>query len=156
MKAAKSIWNGLPTFYQEPVTEVDNPCVDNEVELPELLPVQCDVDVGFTLRDTEDPRYEKVNKARTRFGKVTCRAASVLHENTGGEDHIDAIFGVVRSIEAYLLEYGVSRSSFASLQKNYMQAKRYAVAAQQIPYSNNGTVTTSCGHDSGKYLGSFS
>jgi proteasome activator subunit 4 len=129
LQTAKHIWNGLDTLYQEQSTEVVNPCVDNEVELSELLPWGPDVEAGFTLRDPEDPRYQKVKKAKMRFGNVICRAASVLQENIGGEDHIDAIFVVARSIEVYLLEYGTTKATYASSRKSYVKAKRSAVVA---------------------------
>jgi proteasome activator subunit 4 len=103
---------------------VADPCLDNEVELVDLLVSHLHVKAGFTLTDPNDLRYQTVAKSRARFGNVIQRAASVLRKNTGGEDHVDAVLGIAKAIDIYLLEYGFSRGNFESLQKNYAQAKR--------------------------------
>jgi proteasome activator subunit 4 len=113
----------LPTFYQEQSKEVVNLCLNEGVELAELLVSHLQVKAGFTLTDPEDPRYQKVAGHRTRFGLVSQRAASALRQNTGGEDHIDAVIGITKAIDVFLLDYGLSRSNFDALQKNYAQAR---------------------------------
>jgi proteasome activator subunit 4 len=115
----------LPAFIQEQPKEVDNLCTNNEIETPALLVSFLDMKAGFTLTDPNDPRYQKVAAQRLRFGDVCQRAASALRQNTGGEDHIDAVIGVTRAIDTYLLGYGLSRADFDSLQKNYIQAREY-------------------------------
>lgn len=82
-----------------------------------------DVQAGFTLTDPQDYRYQRVLKHRTHFGIVIQRAASALRRNTGGEDHIDAVLGVAKAIDVFLLEYGLGRGQFDALQKNYTQAR---------------------------------
>jgi proteasome activator subunit 4 len=123
--ACRTVWGGLPTFIQEQPKEVVNLCTDNEIEMSALIASFLDMKAGFTLTDPTDPRYQKVVAQRLRFGDVCQRAASALRQNTGGEDHIDAVIGVTRTIDTYLLGYGLSRADFDSLQKNYIQAREY-------------------------------
>ena len=98
-------------------------CLDEEVEIPELVVSLLDVKAGFTLTDPNDPRFQKVSAHKSRFGDICQRAAAALRQNTGGEDHIDAVIGVTRAIDTFLLGYGMSRTDFESLQKNYTQAR---------------------------------
>lgn len=100
-----------------------NLCLNDEVEIPELIVSLLDVKAGFTLTDPNDPRFQEVAKHRSRLGDICQRAASALRQNTGGEDHIDAVIGVTRAIDTFLLGYAMSRGDFDSLQKNYTQAR---------------------------------
>jgi len=77
-----------------------------------------DVEAGYTLTDPEDPRYQYVASTRRQFGELLHQASVALRES-GEEDHIDAIISVSRAIDVYLLEYGVTPSTFASLSKGY-------------------------------------
>jgi proteasome activator subunit 4 len=113
----------LPTLFLEPKKEVSNPCLNADFELEELLVSPLEVRAGFALTDPHDPRYQKVVKQRLHFGNVVQRAASALRRNTGGEDHIDAVLGVAKAIDVFLLDYGLGRSQFDALQKNYAQAR---------------------------------
>jgi proteasome activator subunit 4 len=121
--ACRTVWGGLPTFIQEQPKEVEQPCLDDDAEIPELIVSFLDVKAGFTLTDPTDPRFQKVIADKSRFGDICQRAAAALRKNTGGEDHIDAVIGVTRAIETFLLGYGLSRTDFDSLQKNYTQAR---------------------------------
>ncbi|KAG6910583.1 hypothetical protein DXG01_009534 [Tephrocybe rancida] len=118
----RAIWGGLSTFFKEQPKEVVNPCL-NETELAEMIVAPLDVKAGFTLKDTNDPRYQKAASYRMRYGDVCQRAASALRQKSGGEDHIDAVIGLTRAIDTFMLGYGLSRSDFDSLQKNYDQAR---------------------------------
>ena len=51
--------------------------------------------------------------------------ALALQGNVESEDQVDAIVGVAKAIEVYLLEYAVTQSSYVSLAKNYHMAKEY-------------------------------
>jgi proteasome activator subunit 4 len=102
---------------------VAHPCLDDEVEISELIVSLLDVKAGFTLTDPNDPRFQKVAADKSRFGDICQRAAAALRKNTGGEDHIDAVIGVTRAIDTFLLVYGMTRIDFDSLQKNYTQAR---------------------------------
>jgi proteasome activator subunit 4 len=46
-----------------------------------------------------------------------------LRQSTEGEDHIDAVIAVAKAIDAFLLEYGMTRGNYDGLQKNYNQAR---------------------------------
>src|SRR4051794_24820560 len=86
LQVVKSIWSGLPNIYKEAPKQVVEPCLYDGVELADLLVFQLDINAGFTLTDSQDPRYQKVVKMRLRFGTAIQRAASVLRRNNGGED----------------------------------------------------------------------
>ncbi|KZT23745.1 hypothetical protein NEOLEDRAFT_1135845 [Neolentinus lepideus HHB14362 ss-1] len=123
INVARSIWSGLPTFYKEGVKDVANPCIDNVTEVAGLLVTSLDVNAGFTLVDPSDPRYRKVAEARGRYGRIIHRAALALRESQQGEDHIDVVVAVAKSIDVFLLNYGMTRGNFDSLQKNFSQAR---------------------------------
>ncbi|OBZ79732.1 Proteasome activator complex subunit 4A [Grifola frondosa] len=123
LHAARSVWGGLPTFCQEGSKNVVNPCVNADVETAGLLVTTLDVRAGFVLDDPRDPRYQRAMAHRTRFGKVLHHAANVLRRESEGEDHIDAVIGVSRAIDVYLLEYAMIRSSFDTLTKSYRQSR---------------------------------
>ena|SRR3984957_7530238 len=120
--AARLLWAGLSTFCQEQEKKVVNPCLNDELELDELIGSPLNVKAGFTLTDPQDPRYQTVQKHKTRFGEILLRAASALRKSTGGEDHIDAVLGVVKGIDVYLLDYCISRGSLDTLRKNYLES----------------------------------
>ncbi|KAH9853059.1 ARM repeat-containing protein [Lenzites betulinus] len=123
LHAARSVWGGLPTFLLQGAKQVVNPCLNAEIEVPELLVTPLDVKAGFALTDPSDPQYQRALAHRTRFGQLAHRAADVLRKESEGEDHIDAVIGVSRAIDVYLLEYAITRSSFESLTKAYRQAR---------------------------------
>lgn len=123
LNVCRAIWAGLPTFMLERKEEVANPCLNTDIECPELLASPLAVNAGFTLTQPEDPRYESAYKHRQRFGATLCRASSALRKDTNNEDHIDAVLGVCKAIDIYLLDYGMGKSGFDSLQKGYTQAR---------------------------------
>ncbi|TFK89763.1 ARM repeat-containing protein [Polyporus arcularius HHB13444] len=123
LHAARSVWGGLPTFLLLGDKEVINPCLNEDVEVPELLVTPLDVKAGFVLTDPNDPQYKRAIAHRSRFGQIVHRAADVLRRESEGEDHIDAVIAVSRAIDVYLLEYAMTRSNFESLTKAYRQAR---------------------------------
>lgn len=96
MYAVRSVWAGLPTLFVEPKRTGDLRLIrekDSDVGLqPSGLPVAA----GFALTDPKDPRYEIAVKHRERYGHVVHKAAVALGGNVGGEDHIDAVIGVLK------------------------------------------------------------
>ncbi|KAF9243864.1 hypothetical protein BU15DRAFT_71975 [Melanogaster broomeanus] len=116
---SKAVWNGMPTIYKEAPKEVVNTCADPDVDVEGLLVEKLDVKAGLVLTDPQDPRYQRVVKLRTRFGNVIHLAAMTLRQSQGEEDHIDAVITVVRAIDTFFLDYGVSRGDFTTLQKNF-------------------------------------
>jgi proteasome activator subunit 4 len=83
------------------------------------------VNAGFALSDSNDPRYQKASAHRERFGNMLHRAAIsiALRRNSEGEDHIDAVLSIAKGMDVFLLEYGMSRSGYDALQKNYSQVR---------------------------------
>ncbi|EPQ60983.1 hypothetical protein GLOTRDRAFT_53630 [Gloeophyllum trabeum ATCC 11539] len=123
INVARSIWSGLPTFYKEEAKDVVNPCIESETEVADLLVTPLDVNAGFTLTNPNDPRYGKVLAARARYGHIIHRAALAFREGQQGEDHIDVVIAIAKSIDVFLLNYGMTRGNFDSLQKNFAQAR---------------------------------
>ena len=97
--------------------------MNEDVEVPELLVTPLDVNAGFVLTDPNSPQYQRAITHRARFGALVHRAAKVLGQESEGEDHIDAVIGVSRAIDVYLLEYAMTRSNFESLTKAYRQSR---------------------------------
>ncbi|KAH7915111.1 armadillo-type protein [Hygrophoropsis aurantiaca] len=123
LNVLRAVWSGLPTIYKEGPKQVVNPCVDPNFNLEGLFVDPLDVQAGFTLTDPKDPRYQKVVNHRTRYGEIVHKAATVLRQTYEGEDHIDAVITVVKAIDTFLLDYGMSRSEFSNLQKNLINAR---------------------------------
>ncbi|CAA7258771.1 unnamed protein product [Cyclocybe aegerita] len=123
LHACRAVWGGLPTLIKEQQKEVVNPCLNVDQELPELLVAHFDVKAGFTLTDPNDQRYQRVFRRRQQFAEVVLHAAATFRKTTNGEDHIDAVIGVTRAIDTYLLSYGMNRGEYDSMQKNYAQAR---------------------------------
>ncbi|KDQ54780.1 hypothetical protein JAAARDRAFT_134622 [Jaapia argillacea MUCL 33604] len=123
MNVVRSIWSGLPTLFQEGPKQVVNPCINEETEVESLLVTPLIVKAGFTLTDPRDPRYQKVVEHRSQFGRTVHLAAITLRKQLEGEDHIDAVISVAKAIDVFLLEYGMTRGSFDSLQNNYSSAR---------------------------------
>lgn len=103
--------------------EVVNPCLNDDIEVPELLVTPLDVKAGFVLADPNSPQYKRALAHRRRFGTLVHKASSVLTRQSEGEDHIDAVIAVSRAIDVYLLEYAMTRSTFESLTKAYRQSR---------------------------------
>jgi proteasome activator subunit 4 len=124
--AVRSIWAGLPTFILERPKTVANPCIHSEIECPDLIVPHLSVEAGFSLADPNDPRYKKVEAHRNRFGQVSRSSASALRErHSTDEDHTDAVIAVVKSIDVFLLDYGMGKSNWSALQKSFAQAREY-------------------------------
>ena len=121
--ACRSVWAGLPTFIQEKSKDVVNPCLNSDIESPELIVSHLPVKACFNLTDPQDPRYRKAEAHKLRFGDICRKAAGALRHGTESEDHIDAVIAVMRSIDVYLLDYGLGKAGLHSLQKSYTQAR---------------------------------
>lgn len=107
---------------KEPKKDVPNQYL-YDTETFDLLVTPLDVQAGFTLSDPADPRYQKASSCRTKFGQVALVAARALRQKREGEDHIDAVISVSKAIDVYLLDYGLSKSHYDSLQKSYATAR---------------------------------
>lgn len=118
LHAIRCAWVGLSTIIKLPPVQSPNPLLES-YELPEMVLSHLDVNCGFALSNPEDPRYQKVLGLRERYGQVVLRAASLLRQNAGGEDHIDALITVTRAVDTYLIGYCASRGQFEDVQKSY-------------------------------------
>ncbi|EIW86450.1 hypothetical protein CONPUDRAFT_78796 [Coniophora puteana RWD-64-598 SS2] len=120
----RAAWSGLPTICREGHKEVPDPCADPDVEMENMTPEALHIAAGFVLTAQEDPTYQAFTRYRLRYGDVVHRAATALLQSHGeSEDHLDAIVGVVRAIDTYFLDYGMTRGDLTALQKNYDQAR---------------------------------
>ncbi|KAN0100847.1 hypothetical protein V8E55_000831, partial [Tylopilus felleus] len=120
---SKAIWSGMPTIYKEASKQVTNSCLDPDVDVEELVVNKLDVQAGIVLTDPQDSRYQRVVELRTRFGNLIHLAAKKLRQDQEGEDHIDAVIAVVKALDTYFLDYGMSRGDFTTLQKNFTQSR---------------------------------
>lgn len=115
----------MPTIYEETPKEVVNTCSDPNVDIEGLIVDQLDVQAGIVLTDPRDPRYQRVVTLRTRFGNLIHLAARKLRQDQDEGDHIDAVIAIVKALDTFFLDYGMSRGDFTSLQKNYSQSREY-------------------------------
>ncbi|KAG9314593.1 hypothetical protein JVU11DRAFT_5396 [Chiua virens] len=120
---SKAVWSGMPTIYKEALKEVSHPCLDPDVDVEGLIAAQLDIKAGVVLTDPQDPRYQRVVELRTRFGNLIHLAATKLRRDQDEEDHIDAVIAVVKALDTYFLDYGMSRGDFTTLQKNFSQSR---------------------------------
>ncbi|KAG6381418.1 armadillo-type protein [Boletus reticuloceps] len=120
---SKAVWSGMPTIYKEAPKKDVNSCVDPDVDVEGLIVDQLDVQAGIVLTDPQDPRYQRIVKLRTRFGNLIHLAAKKLRQDQDEEDHIDAVIVVIRALDTFFLDYGMSRGDFTTLQKNFTQSR---------------------------------
>jgi proteasome activator subunit 4 len=104
-------------------TNAPNSLLDETIETEELIPQAMPLKSGFTLQDTTDGRYQRVFAHRTQFGELLHRGAAAL-KSTDTEDHIDLVMSVLRGVDTYLLDYGVTRDTYAGVAKQYDVAKQ--------------------------------
>jgi proteasome activator subunit 4 len=97
-------------------------------EVERLVVQTIDVEAGFTLTDPADQRHQMAYSQRLRLGRVLHGAALALKQEHDGEDHIDAVMSVVKGIDAYLLDYALSRGNFNNLQKSYATSRESVTA----------------------------
>lgn len=97
--------------------------MDEEVETEELIPQALPIKCGFALQDPTDRRYQHVLAHRTRFGELLHRAGTAL-KSADTEDHIDLVMSVLRGVDTYLLDYAVTRDTYAGVAKQYDVAKQ--------------------------------
>lgn len=128
MAFSKAVWNGMPTIYKEAPKEIANSCFDLDVDVEGLIVDQLNVQAGIVLTDPQDPRYQRVVNLRTRFGNLIHLAAMKLRQDQDEEDHIDAVIAVVKALDTFFLDYGMSRGDFTTLQKNFSQSREYVLS----------------------------
>ncbi|KAI0034963.1 hypothetical protein K488DRAFT_83562 [Vararia minispora EC-137] len=129
-------WNGLPTLFKEGSKDVIFPAINPEAEVDGLVVSQLLVSAGFALTDPLDPRHQRAVAHRRRFGQVLHRAVQLLGGEHEGEDHIDAVLVVNRSIETYLTDYGLDPNDFAGQQKNYLTARESQRVSPKLKMHN--------------------
>lgn len=104
-------------------TRALNSLLDEEIETDGLIPQAMPLKSGFALQDVADGRYQRVLAHRTRFGELLHRAADNL-KSTDTEDHIDLVMSILRGVDTYLLDYGVTRDTYTGVAKQYDVAKQ--------------------------------
>ena len=76
------------------------------------------------LRGSLRPRYQQVLAHRTRYCDVLHRAVGTLSQGRAeGEDHIDAISLLAKSVETCLSAYGMLHTTFTTLDKAYARLR---------------------------------
>lgn len=121
LHVVRSAWSGLPTFIlcNDPVPE--DKYLDPTTEEPSLTAQSLRMKSGFVLTK-DDSRYAFAIRCRERFGQFL-HDASVSFSSSDSrdvsDDHIDAVMAVNKGIDTYLLEYGMTRTSYATQKKLY-------------------------------------
>lgn len=104
-------------------SHASNPLLDEDIETEELIPQTMPILSGFPLQDTADKRYQQVLNYRTQFGALLHRAGTAL-KSADTEDHIDLVMSVLRGVDTYLLDYGVTRDTLNGVKKQYDVSKQ--------------------------------
>ncbi|KAF8682453.1 hypothetical protein RHS04_02581 [Rhizoctonia solani] len=119
----RSTWSGLAMIIWLDKSRAVNSLLEEDVETEELIPQAMAIKSGFVLQDPADDRYQRVLAHRARFGQLLHHAAAAL-KSTDTEDHIDLVMSVLRGIDTFLLDYGVTRDTYAGVAKQYEVAKQ--------------------------------
>ena len=98
--------------------------MNTEAEVEGLVVTPVLPNAGFALPDPSDPRYQKAVSHRTRYCDILHRSVGALSQGRAeGEDHIDAISLLAKSIETCLSAYGMLHSTFTALDKAYSRVR---------------------------------
>ena len=117
-------WAGLPALYKEGPKETVWSGMNTDAEVDGLVVTPVLPNAGFALTDASDPRYQTVIAYRARYCDVLHRAAGALSQGRAeGEDHIDAISLLAKSIETCLSAYGMLHTTFTALDKAYSRLR---------------------------------
>ncbi|KAJ1310179.1 hypothetical protein OPQ81_006923 [Rhizoctonia solani] len=119
----RSAWSGLAMIIWLDKSLAANSLLDEDIETEDLIPQAMPVKAGFALQDPQDNRYQRVLAHRTRFGQLLHRAGAAL-KGTETEDHIDLVMSVLRGIDTFLLDYGVTRDTYSGVAKQYEVSKQ--------------------------------
>ncbi|KAH7104315.1 ARM repeat-containing protein [Auriculariales sp. MPI-PUGE-AT-0066] len=118
MHMIRSTWTGLPTLIEDRVNDMQPLPDPMETDVDALRTRNLDVQAGFTLKDPTDMRYQRVFALRRRFGDILHRASVYFRESVD-VDHTDSVLSLVRATDVHLMEYGITRSTYGNLTKNY-------------------------------------
>ncbi len=103
----------------------DDKYIDPVTEVPSLTAESLRMKSGFALTK-DDRRYTIAVWHRERFGRFLHDASlSFSHSKSkdASDDHIDAVMVVNKGIDTYLLDYGLTRTSYATQKKLYDSAR---------------------------------
>ncbi|CEL52206.1 Proteasome activator complex subunit 4 OS=Xenopus laevis GN=psme4 PE=2 SV=1 [Rhizoctonia solani AG-1 IB] len=123
LHAIRSAWSGLAMIIWLDKSCAVKSLLDENIETEELIPQAMAIKSGFVLQDPKDSRYQRVLAHRVRFGQLLHRAGTAL-KSTDTEDHIDLVMSVLRGVDTFLLDYGVTRDTYAGVAKQYEVAKQ--------------------------------
>lgn len=117
----RSAWAGLSTFILLPSEEFNDGYLDPKTEIPSLTAGSIRMTAGFCVSSPKDPRYARVIKHRDHFGSFLHRASAAMHNEgvAAGDEQIDAVLAIIRSIDTFLLEYSLTRNDYATSKKTY-------------------------------------
>lgn len=117
----RSAWAGLSTLILLPSEEFDDAYLDPETEFNSLTAGSIRMTAGFCVSSPKDPRYVRVMKHRDHFGSFLHRASASMHTEgaDAGDEQIDAVLAIIRSIDTFLLEYSLTRNDYAVSKKSY-------------------------------------
>lgn len=125
----RSSWSGLSSIILLPSEEPTDPHLNPATEVAALTASSVRMIAGFCITNPKDPRFSVVVKHRNQFGQFLHRAAVSLGADSSefGDDHIDAVLSLIRSIDTFLLDYAITRNAYASSKKSYESSRDIAM-----------------------------
>ncbi|VDB99350.1 unnamed protein product [Peniophora sp. CBMAI 1063] len=117
-------WAGLPALRKEGSKDTVWSGMNAEAEVEGLVVTPVLPNAGFALTEASDSRYKIAVSHRTKYCDVLHRAVGALNQSRAeGEDHIDAISLLAKSIETCLSAYGMLHTTFTALDKAYTRLR---------------------------------
>ncbi|KAG8935851.1 hypothetical protein FRC00_010222 [Tulasnella sp. 408] len=126
MYLVRSAWSGASCLLIEGEKTGGDLCID-ENYIAGITPSFKRPRAAFALPDPADPRYQTVKALKDRFGNLLHRSFLALTQEAEAKseaaDAVDASIQLVRALDIYLLDYGVSRDTIVALKRQFTMAR---------------------------------
>ncbi|KAG8934508.1 hypothetical protein FRC01_002240 [Tulasnella sp. 417] len=126
MYLVRSAWSGASCLLIEGGKTGGDLCID-ENYIAGITPSFKRPRAAFALTDPADPRYQTVQGLKERFGNLLHRSFLALTQEAEAKseaaDAVDASIQLVRALDIYLLDYGVSRDTIVALKRQFTMAR---------------------------------
>ncbi|KAG8953342.1 hypothetical protein FRC04_002752 [Tulasnella sp. 424] len=126
MYLVRSAWSGASCLLIEGEKTGGDMCID-ENYIAGITPSFKRPKAAFALTDPADPRYQTVKALKERFGNVLHQSFLALTQEaevkSEAADAVDASIQLVRALDIYLLDYGVSRDTIVALKRQFTMAR---------------------------------
>ncbi|KAG9009627.1 hypothetical protein FRB90_008255, partial [Tulasnella sp. 427] len=122
----RSAWSGASSLLMETEKSGGDMCID-ENYIAGISPSFKRPRAAFALSDPTDARYQTVKALRERFGNLLHQSFLALTQESEmkseAADAVDASIQLVRALDIYLLDYGVSRDTISALKRQFTMAR---------------------------------